>query len=126
MKTPTKAILLSILVLFAACGPTARETALRTTLVTVDAARDGFEAWDQEHQGKLIATAQTGDEARASVASYREKRLVVINGFDLAYKAIAHAAVLLDDASIANALAAAADLKTAIEALGASWPKKLT
>lgn len=123
MKTPTKGLLLSLVMLFVACGPTARETTLRTTLITVDTARDTFGVWDQQHQGTLIATAQTADEARASIASYREKRLAVINGFDLAYKAIAHAAILLDDVSIANALAAAADLKSAIEALGASWPK---
>lgn len=126
MKTPCKTLLISLLVLACSCGASARQTAIRASLASVDAASDSFAAWSLQHQSDIVAAAikagSDGDTVKAEVASFRDKRLAVDAAFGVAYKLIAHAVVLDDDPSLSNALAAVVDLKAAIEALGASWP----
>ena len=113
---------LALVVAAASCGPSSRETALRSTLVTLDAAGAGLASWDRQHQQQLVDANPTPEARRAAIASYRTEREPALAALEVAYKALAHAAVLSDDPSMSAALAAVVDLKTAIEHLGATWP----
>lgn len=99
-----------------------QQTALRVSLTSLNAARDGFIAWDDAHQGVLVTQAKTLEEGKASLASYIGKRETVIRAFDLAYKAIATAALDPSTANLGVFAADLADLVADAKALGAAWP----
>ena len=104
-----------------ACGN--HQTELKTSLTVLDAARDGFTAWDDEHQHVIVTQATSLEQGQTALADYRKKREPVIRGFELAYKALATAALTPDAGNLAVLLADVADLEKAVVALGASWPK---
>jgi hypothetical protein len=90
-----RCILPILVLLLAACGANPRQEALQTSLTALNTARNGFVAWDKAHQQKIVAGAATYEEGKAAIDAYRAKRAKVVQGFVVAYSALAAAA--LDD-----------------------------
>jgi hypothetical protein len=100
-----------------ACGPNRRTQTLQATIHAVNAARDGFVAWDLAHQSELVKKAGTREEAVVAIDAYRTSREVIVQGFTAAYRGIAVAATQGDEASLRAALATADDLRKALTAI---------
>lgn len=107
------------------CAANQRESTLKTALITVDSARDGFLAYDRAHELSLVAhcdpTVDTKEqcvakvtESNAALAAYQAKRAKLDPMFGAAYRGIAAAELLHDDPSLNGMQAAIAQL---IEAL---------
>ncbi|MDQ1446829.1 MAG: hypothetical protein QOI20_3293 [Acidimicrobiaceae bacterium] len=133
MKHRNPTTLLVVLVAFAvlatACGPSARVKTLRAGLVTLNAARDGIDAYDAdrdaaftERAGKA-ATKDDLDKLTAEIATHRKARAAAQAALLAAYAALSLAATLDDDPSLRAALAAVGELGKAYDALrGATAP----
>ncbi len=110
------ALLLVVIALVAGCGASAREKTLRAAVVSVNAARDGFIAFDLNHQRAILAAHTEREKYDAAIAAYRSKREPVVEAFVVAYRAIGVAAVLVDDdASLGAVGEAVSKLLKAIE-----------
>jgi hypothetical protein len=94
----------------AGCGSSAKMKVLRTTLVTVDAAREGMETFDRAYQVKTIDEAKSREDALAKIQDYRAKRAVIIEAFTIAYKTLAAAAMDPTEVNYLEALKRAQDL----------------
>lgn len=114
-------LLLVVVAFVSACA--SHQAELRIALTTINAASDGFVAWDDQHQADVVAHAVSLDQGKADLASYRKKREPVIRIFAVAYKATATAALEPTTENLLVLAADLADLKTAVVELGASWPK---
>jgi hypothetical protein len=101
----------------AACTKNQRVNTIQTSLVAVNVARDGFTAWDLQHQSAIVDAASSRDEAEQKIAAYKAARDPVIAGFEIAYRALAMAATQTDDSSLAVALKASSDLFLAVKQL---------
>lgn len=99
------------------CGGNSRQQTLRTSLVAVNAARDGLVTWDEDHQSQIIAAATSKEEARAKLDTYRADRVKLVNAFEAVYRAIAVAAVAGDKASLDDALQASKKLLESLDKL---------
>lgn len=99
----------------ASCGASARQTAINTSFGAVNAARDGFAAWDADHQAVLVSHATDAISGQAALDAYRAKRAPVVTLFETAYHAIALLA--LDSKAPISALPDLLELKTAIDTL---------
>lgn len=97
------------------CAASQRETTIKTALVTVDSARDGFLAYDRAHEQQLVAEAVNADDARARLAVYQAKRAKVDPLFAIAYRSMAAAQLLNDDPSITSMQAAIVSLLDALK-----------
>ena len=100
-----------------ACNRSQRTDTLRASIISVNAARDGFLQWDRTHQHELVAAATSRDQAEQSLATYRREREPVVNGFEVAYRALALAATQTDDPSLKVALTTAGELVDAVRAM---------
>jgi hypothetical protein len=108
----------------AACGASARDQAIHATLVSVNAARDGFSEWDRRKQQSIVEAATSLDDGKAKLVDYRRKREPVVDGFVATYRAIAIAAVVSDDpTSLATLLEVARRLSEALVGLGCDFCK---
>ena len=103
--------------LVAACNQSQRSDTLHTAVVSVNAARDGFVAWDREHQQTIVDQATTHDDGAKALSDYRFKRQPVMDTFEVAYRALALAATQTDDPSLKTALAVSGDLIDAVKKL---------
>jgi hypothetical protein len=109
-----------ILVVFAllaqllmACGGH-RQKALATALAGVDGARDGFVQWDDAYQSEVVLT------------TYREQREHVVTAFELAYQALATAALSDEDTTFEVAMGRIEHLYNVMKVLmGDDAPKDL-
>lgn len=108
---------LFIIMLMSGCERGQRADTLHTSLIAVNAARDGFTAWDHAHQQSLVDGAVSRETGAAALASYRDQRRAWLDGFEVAYRALAVAATQSDDLSLQAALTAAGNLVTAVTAL---------
>lgn len=99
------------------CGPSQRQKTLYTSLVAVNAARDGFTTWDIQHQRDIIAKATSREEKDANIGAYREKQGKIVLGLLAVYNAIALAGTSTDEASLKSAVEQAKDLISAITKL---------
>ena len=117
-KIINRTVWVLILLLSTACGSSAREKALSTTLASLNAARDGFVAWDKEHQESIVQETYDEGGTRADavrkLADYRRKAARIDQAFVLAYSALAAAAL---DLSVAGLISAAADARKVYEAI---------
>lgn len=104
------------------CGPSARDKALQASLISVNAARDGFLTWDDLHQKEIVKEAGTVADGEATLASYRQKRSLIVASFEVAYRALATAAITPSDANWALYLTQAAALYQAIKTLTGQAP----
>jgi hypothetical protein len=98
-------LLISAIILCSGCP----NKSLQVGLASLNAARDGFVAYDAKHQSDIVDAAKSLEEGKASLAEYRTKREPLIQAFAVAYSALAAAA--LDDTEARLAEAG----KTAIE-----------
>ncbi len=110
-------MLLVALGLVSACTKNDRMDTLRVSLTTVNAARDGFVAWDEQHQKAIVEKSTSKDEGMLALESYREARGRVVLGFEVAYRALAVAATQTDEPSLKAALAASDQLIDAVHRL---------
>ena len=116
------ALLGAVVFALTACpGPDAKERALRSSLTALNAARDGFVAWDKDHQQKIVEEATSLEDGKSKLAAYRAKREPVTQGFVVAYSAIAAAALDRSAAMIVEAAVAAKEVYDLVKLLtGAS------
>lgn len=109
-------LLLFVIVLIAGaitqtgCGPSAQQKTLRVSLTTVNAARDGFITWDDQHQQGIVEKATSLEQGKQALVDYRAKRERVVLGFEVVYKTIALAALDPTAANVAAALAAITEM----------------
>jgi 3-deoxy-D-manno-octulosonic acid (KDO) 8-phosphate synthase len=120
MRSVVSRIAVLFLVVLVACGSSAsqRASTISAALVTVDAARDGFVAYDAAHQAQIVDAATSGSGARAELATYRQARDAATGPTGLlttAYRAIAAAATVSDAPSLTTMQSAIAQLLTAIK-----------
>lgn len=104
--------------LVAACGASAREKTVRASLVTTDAARVTFVAYDEHHQHAIVTEAKDEAGGKAALLEWRGKREHAVSTFEVTYRAIAAAAILADDHSLAGLLQAGKLLADELHALG--------
>lgn len=98
-----------------ACTQDQRQSTIRNTLVTVNAARDGFTTWDRSQQDQIVKDATSREEGVAKLTAYRAERADVVADFEIVYRALAVAATQVDELSLKNAQAAASELIAAID-----------
>jgi hypothetical protein len=116
--------LITIVALVAACGPSARESTIKTTLTGVNVARAAFIAWDDEMQDRIVEQATSLEEGKAKLELHRKKRAELLGAFEASYYAMALAATNPNDLSVADVLATAAVLyRTYKSIVGVDPPK---
>lgn len=101
----------------AACTKNQRIKTIHASLVSVNAARDGFVAWDRQHQTAIVDKATSREQAERELAAYRTRRELVERGVEVTYRAFAVAATQTDDLSLRAALETGAALVEAIKQL---------
>jgi hypothetical protein len=98
---------------FAGCGASAREKTLRASFVAMNAARDGFFAYDKQHQRTLLEASPDRATFDNQLAAYRAKQADVVAKIAGAYEALAAAVLINKDhgslAAVGAALAIAFD-----------------
>lgn len=124
MRTQLALPVVVVCCLLASCGPSAKQRTLRTTLVGLNAARDGFVAWDYAHQQAIVDDATSLEDGKAKLKEYRQKREKVLVSFEIAYRALAVGALDMSVANIGEALRAADDLYAAVKDLKAALTDK--
>lgn len=113
--------LLCALITFSnACASNTRRDVLSRTLIAVDAARTGFTTWDDAHQQDLVAKSTSYEQGVATLEEYRKRRAPVLLAFELAYQAIAVAALAEDEDGVALAKQRLQQLLELIQVLSAS------
>jgi hypothetical protein len=108
---------LAYLCLGSGCAANSRESAIRATLVGVEASDKAFIAYDQAQQADIVAKATSLEDGKAKLAAYRVRQATVQKLFVAAYTAIGVAARLEDDHSVTamrDALAAVVDAVAAL------------
>jgi hypothetical protein len=81
------------LFLVVSCGLSAREKAIATSLTALNTARDGFAAYSEARQLRIVAEASTREAGEEALKMWRTKREPVVQALLLAYAALAEAAV---------------------------------
>lgn len=114
---PARLAVLFLLCAIASCSASQRERTIKATLVAVNESRDAFVLFDRTTQAAIVATAPTYERGAAALVAYRQKREPVVDGFAVVYRAIAIAATVNDDPSVATMIAAAKDIASAWKAL---------
>jgi hypothetical protein len=114
-----RALILAIAVISAACSN--HQAGLRDSLATLNAARDGFIAWDDAHQADLVRRATSLEQGKADLLRYRTEREKIVGAFELAYKVIATAALDPTVENLGIVLADLMDLKRIAEGMGITW-----
>lgn len=110
-------VFLAVSPVVSSCGESSQQKALRVGLYSLNAARDGFVAWDQNRQAAIVAQAKTREEAVTNLTAFRARRDGVADGFMVAYAALALAAVSPTVANLGEAATQAARLYEAIKHL---------
>jgi hypothetical protein len=111
-------LILAVFLALPACpGPDAKQKALQTSLTALNAARDGFVAWDKQHQEKIVENATSLEQGKAALATYRAKRAPVEQGFVVAYSALAAAALEKSAEMILEAALAAKEVYKLVKLL---------
>lgn len=116
-------LMLVVLALAGTPGCAGHQAELRASLIAIDAARDGFIAWDDAHQSAIVKASTSLEQGRADLDRYHQHREPVLRGFEIAYKALAIAALEPTAASLGALAADLLDLKNTTAALGFTWPK---
>lgn len=98
--------LLVVAVAGSACGASQRQDTIKAALITVDVARESWLAYDKHAQAEIVAKATSLEDGRAKLAAYRANQGKIETAFEIAYRAVASAAALNDDPSLAGMKAA--------------------
>ena len=113
-------------VVVAACaGQAKHEKTLKTTLVSLNAARDGFVTWDRLHQEQIIKDAPSLAEGKSALATYREARQPVSLVFEVAYRGLAVAALDPSDLNVMRVLEQVKEVVETIRVLTGLSPNDL-
>ena len=114
MLARSVSLILLVLVFALGCGAGQRNNTIRAGVVTLNAARDGFLAWDGEHQMQIVKDATTYEEGRKRLDDYRALRDDVIKTFFAVYNFFIGAATQSDDPSLKTAFREAEKLYATI------------
>jgi hypothetical protein len=118
IKTAAPMFLFAAIVHSAACGASARDSLIATTVSAADAAEATFHVYDTAHQVDLARAAKDADDARASIDRWRVQRDRIDRDIATVYRACALAVVANDNAS-ADAMAKAINIvRDELRALG--------
>lgn len=117
-----RALVLVAALLGIGCTGANRESTIRAALVTVDASRSAYVAYDQHEQEQIVAHATSLDDGKTKLAAYRAKRERVVKAFVVAYQAIATGAQLNDDHSLASVASAVIEVIAAVRDLTGGKP----
>jgi hypothetical protein len=117
VKTSRAVAFLLLTLTLGACGASSRERALRSSLASVNTAQQGFLAWDKTHQDQIVQHATSLEGGTVAIQIYRARREAISLAFEVAYKAIAVAALEATEANATAAIMAVADLYVAIKRL---------
>lgn len=104
-------VVLLFVVALAACGPSAKQKTIATTLAATNAARDAFLLYDDTRQASIVDNATSLEEGKERLAAWREDRDEVVAAFETVYRAIAIAATDASDMNVAEMVALAASLR---------------
>jgi len=115
-------VLLCLFMGSVSCTKNKRADTLRQSVLAVNAARDGFSTWDRAHQQSIVDAATSREDGEAKLANYRDRRRPVVDGFEVAYRALAVAATQVDDPSLTAAIAKATELIDAVKQLTGGGP----
>lgn len=99
------------------CAAQTRESTIKAALVTVDASKEAYVTYDAHAQDQIVARATSLDDGKAKLAEYRAKRERVVKALTVAYQAIATAAQLNDDHSLAAVAAAIGEVIATVKSL---------
>ena len=110
--------LTAIVIALAACGASARQTTIRDTYLAVKAADAAFGQYDADHRAQIVAKATSHENGVALLNEWDGTADRVTRDTKAAFAAIAAAATLNDDQSLASMLSAALIIKTELETLG--------
>ena len=118
MKALVLGFLLSFITCNASCsGANQKQRTLAVALTSVDAARDSFITWDAAHQSDIVGTVSSYEEGVSRLTAYRGKRDEIVAGFELAYQAIAAAALGREDITVENVIERVRWLQAALDDL---------
>lgn len=92
------------------CAASQRESTIKAAMVTVDASRSAYLTYDQHAQADIVAKATSLDDGKAKLEAYRMNREKLVKALTVAYQAIATAAQLNDEPSIAGMQKAIGDV----------------
>lgn len=120
----TRILAVFSLLLLAGC-PDVHQKVLRGTLTGLNTARDGFVTWDMSHQSDLVEEATTLEDGQNKLRAYRQDREKVVYAFEVAYKALAIAALDPSAATVAVVITAAKDTYDLIMLLKNGAPTSL-
>jgi hypothetical protein len=109
-------------IVLAMVGCAGHQTALNLALSTADGAAAAFTQYDKQHQDELLAQSKTPDEWKSAIASYRLKQQAALDGFVLAYQAIATAALTSSDVNVTTAIADVEAVVKLLQDLGVKVP----
>jgi hypothetical protein len=118
-------ILLNLVILatlLGGCGPSQRQRTIKATFVTINAARAGFEIFDEMKLRAIVASAPSYAEGSATLKAYQAKQARVVNGFVNVYHAIAAAVLATDNASLVTMKTLARALLDDVAALRKETP----
>ncbi len=120
--TKTTTTLLLVCIVLCSCGASVRGKAIDGGLLALNTARETFTTFDALHQQSIVDKATSLEDGKAQLASYRAQRVAVVEAFEVAYRALAVAALLNDDHSIADFEKAAKLVTEAINKLQGGTP----
>ena len=93
-------VIVFLLALTAACSLHTKQDYLRSSLVAVNTAGDGFLVWDEQHKQKIVDESITYEEGEKDLSNYIAKRETIVLAFELAYRSLATAALDPSDLNI--------------------------
>lgn len=99
------------------CGASAREKTIHATFISVTAARDGFVAWDAQHQLDVVKASSSAVMGEVALSDYHAHRVKVTVALEAAYRALAAAAIIESDPTLTGIVHAAQEVYQAISTL---------
>lgn len=121
-KLVPPALVLFVAVAALACSAGTREKTISTTLTAITAADHALVAFDGPHQLDIVSHAPDKATGESELAAYRDNRDKVRDGLIAAYRAVAVAATVDNDQSLAAMLQAVAIVEQELKEIGVTLP----
>lgn len=102
------------------CAASQRESTIKAAMITVDASKEAYVVYDAHAQTEIVAKATSLDDGKAKLAEYRARREKLVKALTVAYQAIATAAQLNDEPSLAGMQKAIGDVLAILNTLTGS------
>ncbi len=113
-----RTILILFMLVLVACGPSARQRAIRTTYDATIIATDQLASYSAKHKAAIVGDATSATAGQAELVSWRAKVDHAEKVLATVYRAIATAALVNDDRSVAVLVQVAAILSAELHSLG--------